>query len=98
VADLANWNVHGPVASLKTELAEWDLHSGYWKPAGHFTVATFRRDGAISSTDGYNPDGSVAHSRWIYDGSELTLINATTMLTFMSERPVLSLMAAAKVS
>ena len=48
-------------------MAEWDLHSGYWKPAGHFTVATFRRDGAISSTDGYNPDGSVAHSRWIYD-------------------------------
>ena len=44
-----------------------DLHSGYWKPAGHFTVATFRRDGAIRSTEGYNPDGSVAHSRWIYD-------------------------------
>ncbi len=55
------------MASLKTELAEWDLHSGYWKPAGHFTVATFRRDGAIRSTEGYNPDGSVAHSRWIYD-------------------------------
>jgi hypothetical protein len=69
VADLAKWNVHGPVASLKTELAEWDLHTGYWKPAGHFTVATFRRDGAIRSTDGYNPDGSVAHSRWIYDES-----------------------------
>ena len=69
MADLAKWNVHGPVASLKTELAEWDLHSGYWKPAGHFTVATFRRDGAISSTDGYNPDGSVVHSRWIYDES-----------------------------
>jgi hypothetical protein len=69
VADLAKWNVHGPVASLKTELAEWDLHSGYWKPAGHFTVATFRRDGAISSTDGYSPDGSVARSRWIYDES-----------------------------
>ena len=67
MADLAKWNVHGRVASLRTELAEWDLHSGYWKPAGHFTVATFRRDGAISSTDGYNPDGSVAHSRWIYD-------------------------------
>jgi hypothetical protein len=69
VAGLAKWNVHGPVASLKTELAEWDLHSGYWKPAGHFTVATFRRDGAISSTDGYYPGGSVAHSRWIYDES-----------------------------
>jgi hypothetical protein len=69
VADLAKWDVHGPVASLKTELAEWDLHSGYWKPAGNFTVATFRRDGAISSTEGYNPDGSAAHSRWIYDES-----------------------------
>ena len=57
------------MASLKTELAEWNLHSGYWKPARHFTVATFRRDGTISSTHGYNPDGSVAHSRWIYDES-----------------------------
>jgi hypothetical protein len=69
VADLAKWDVHGPVASLKTEFAEWDPHSGYWKPAGHFTVVTFRRDGAISNKDGYNLDGSVAHWRWIYDES-----------------------------
>jgi hypothetical protein len=67
VADLAKWNVHGPVASLKTEYSEWDLHSEYWKPAGHFTVATFRRDGAISSTEGHNSDGAVAHCRWLYD-------------------------------
>jgi hypothetical protein len=60
---------NGPVASLKTESAEWDSHSEYWKPAAHFTVAAFRRDGTISSTDSYNPDGSVAHSRWIYDES-----------------------------
>lgn len=79
MADLAKWDVHGPAASLKTEFAEWDLHSGYWKPAGHFTVATFRRDGAIKSTDGYNPEGSVAHSRWIYDESGRLMENHSWM-------------------
>lgn len=69
MADLAKWNVHGPVASLKTETAEWDPNCKYWQPARHFTVVSFRPDGTISSTDGYNPDGSIAHSRWTYDHS-----------------------------
>jgi YD repeat-containing protein len=67
--DRAKWEVHGPVASLKKEHAEWDLEQQYWKPALHFTVTSFRPDGAITSTDGYNPDGSIAQSRWIYDFS-----------------------------
>jgi hypothetical protein len=79
VADLAKWNVHGPVASLKTEFAEWDLHSGYWKPAGHFTVATFGRDGGISTTDSYNPHGSVAHSPRLYDDSGRLIENRSWM-------------------
>ncbi len=79
MADLAKWGVHGPVASLKTEFAEWDLQSGYWKPAGHFTVATFRPDGAISTTDDYNPDGSMAHSRCIYDDSGRLMENHSWM-------------------
>jgi hypothetical protein len=79
VADLAKWDAHGLVAALKTESAEWDPHSGYWKPAGHFTVATFRRDGANSSTDDYNPDGSVTHSRCIYDESGRWIENYSWM-------------------
>ena len=67
--DRAKWKVHGPVASLKSELAEWDLELQYWKPVMHFTVTSFRPDGAITSTDGYNPDGSIARSRWICDPS-----------------------------
>jgi hypothetical protein len=67
--DRTKWEVRGPVASLKNELAEWDVEQQYWKPAQHFTVTSFRPDGAIASTDGYNPNGSIAHSRWIYDPS-----------------------------
>jgi YD repeat-containing protein len=69
VDDLAKWKVHGPVASLKTESATWDLNQQYWEPVKHFTVASFRSDGTISSSDSYNSDGSIAHSKWLYDPS-----------------------------
>ncbi len=68
--DLTKWKVDGPVASLKTETATWDPNQQYWEPARHSTVASFRPDGTISSSDSYNSDGSiVAHSKWLYDPS-----------------------------
>jgi hypothetical protein len=67
VSDLAKWKVHGPVKMLRTEFATWDSDRHDWQPAQHFTVASFRPDGAISSTDGHNPDGTIAHSRFLYD-------------------------------
>jgi hypothetical protein len=84
VDDLAKWKVHGPVASLKTETATWDPNQQYWEPARHFTEASFRPDGTISSSDSYNPDGSIAHSKWLYDPSgRLTEYNS-----WMNDEPV----------
>lgn len=67
VSDLAKWEVHGPVKTLKLEFATWDSDRHDWQPAQHFTVASFRPDGAILSTDAHNSDGTIAHSRWSYD-------------------------------
>ena len=65
--DRAKWKLHGPVASLKSEFAEWDLEQHHWKPVKRFTVTSFRPDGAVTSTDDHN--GSIARSRFIYDPS-----------------------------
>jgi hypothetical protein len=67
--DLAKRKLHGPVATLKSETATWDANRQDWQPARFFTVTTFRRDGVISTSDTHNPDGSIAHSRWLYDST-----------------------------
>lgn len=67
MSDLAKWRVHGPVKTLKSEFSTWDPDRQDWHPVKHFTVATFRPDGAISSMDTHNQDGTIAHSRWLYD-------------------------------
>jgi YD repeat-containing protein len=67
--DLAKWKVHGPVATLRTENAEWDTDRKDWKPTRYFTLTSFRRDGTLSSTESHNPNGSIAHSQWLYDVS-----------------------------
>jgi YD repeat-containing protein len=67
VSDLAKWKVHGPVATLRTERAEWDLAREEWQPARGLVSTSFRRDGAVSATDFYNPDGSIVYSRSFYD-------------------------------
>jgi YD repeat-containing protein len=67
MSDLAKWNIRGPVKSLRKEFATWDMTLGDWKPSQQFTLTSFRLDGKISATDHHNPDGSIAHSRWLYD-------------------------------
>jgi len=67
VSDLAKWKVHGPVATLQTEHADWDLAREEWQPARGLVSTSFRPDGAASANDFYNPDGSIVHSRWFYD-------------------------------
>ena len=69
MSDLANWKVHGPVATLRTETAEWDADREDWKPARFFTVISFRLDGSITAMETHNPGGSISHSRWLYDSS-----------------------------
>jgi hypothetical protein len=67
VSDLAQLKVHGPVKTLKSESAIWDLERQDWQPAQHFSVASFRVDGASLASDVHNPDGTMAYSRWLYD-------------------------------
>lgn len=67
--DLAKRKVHGPVATLKSETATWDANRQDWQPPRFFTITTFRGDGVINTSDTHNPDGSIVHSRWLYDSS-----------------------------
>ena len=45
MSDLENWKVHGPVHTLRTEFAEWDLSLEQWKAAQHSNLARFHPDG-----------------------------------------------------
>ena len=67
MSDLARWKVHGPVTTLRSESATWDLDRQDWQPARHVYVVSFRVDGAILTLDAHNPDGTIAHSHWLYD-------------------------------
>jgi hypothetical protein len=67
MSDLANWKVHGPVHTLRTEFAEWDLSLEQWKAAQHSNLARFHPDGRISESETHNPDGSIPRSGYAYD-------------------------------
>ena len=67
MSDVAKWKVHGPVETLRTEFATWDLDQNQWQPAQRSTMTSFRPDGNVSASDAHNPDGSIAHLRWLYD-------------------------------
>ncbi len=67
MSDLDQWKVHGPVRTLRSEFATWDLDLQDWKAARHFNMASFRVDGAILGLEAHNADGSIAHSQWLYD-------------------------------
>jgi hypothetical protein len=67
VSDLVRWKVHGPVKTLRSEFATWDLDRQDWQTVQHFSMASFRVDGAILTLDSHHPDGTIAHSRWLYD-------------------------------
>lgn len=68
--DVAKWKVRGSVKTLQTEFAVWDLNLESWQPAQHLTLTSFRPAGTVSASDTHNPDGSIAHSRWLYDEAE----------------------------
>lgn len=69
MSDLASWKVHGPVHTLRTEFAEWDLSLEQWQAARNSNLVRFHPDGRISESEGYNPDGSIARSSYVYDAS-----------------------------
>ncbi len=67
MSDLAKFKVHGPVATLRTEHVTWDMARKEWQPPRGLVTTSFRPDGAVTASDFHNPDGSVVHSRWLYD-------------------------------
>lgn len=65
--------LRGPVATLTTEHSTWDIAREEWQPPRGFAVTSFRRDGAVSASEFHNPDGSTAHSQWVYDAADRLL-------------------------
>jgi len=63
----SSWNVRGPVETLRTESAEWDLATETWKAPWGFSMIRFRPDGKISETEYHNPDGSISRTLKLYD-------------------------------
>ena len=66
---LAEWNVHGSVRSIRTELAEWDLTLEQWRAAQYFTIVRFHPGGVVSESEHHNPDGTISRSSFTYDAA-----------------------------
>ena len=81
---VAQWNVRGPVQTLQTEFAEWDLTKEEWQAPRHSTVAHFLPDGKIRKSEHHNPDGSISFTSYIYDESG----RLTEALSQMDDRPI----------
>jgi hypothetical protein len=71
VSDLAKWNIHGPVHTLRTEFAEWDLTLEQWQTAQSYTLERFRPDGMVDEGECHNPDGSISRYSCVYDAAGL---------------------------
>jgi hypothetical protein len=71
MSDLAKWKVHGPVRSVKTSYAEWDLAQEEWCAPRHHNEALFRLDGKVDETRHFNPNGTIARTKNIYNDAGL---------------------------
>ena len=67
MSDLAKWKVRGQVRLVKTSFAEWDLASEEWRDPQYHNEATFRTDGKLDETRHFNPDGTIARTKNLYD-------------------------------
>ena len=65
--DLANWDLRGPVHTLRNESARFDAGIGRWEEPWRFGVIKFRPDGMVEEREDHNPDGSVSKSKFVYD-------------------------------
>jgi YD repeat-containing protein len=69
MSDLARHDVHGPVATLRTELATWDAAKDEWKPDAKPTLIRFRPDGQVADggpgvTYTYNDVGQLVETKF----------------------------------
>lgn len=73
MTDLAKWKVRGEVRSLKTSFAEWDLAAEEWRGPRYHNEATFRLDGKLDEARHFNPDGTIARTKNLYDEGGLLI-------------------------
>src|SRR5262245_46105913 len=67
MSDRVKWKVHGPVHTLRSEFAEWDITKEEWQPPRRFTLTRFLPGGPLRETESHNPDGSICRSTYTYD-------------------------------
>ena len=61
------WKLRGPVRTLRTELAEWDITNEQWQAPRSFCLVQLRPDGRVVEQEDHNPNGSISRSRYTYD-------------------------------
>jgi YD repeat-containing protein len=69
MSDLAQHEVHGPVATLRTEVANWDSAKNRWQPANTPSLIRFRPDGQVAEAGPrisftYNEAGRLLETRF----------------------------------
>jgi YD repeat-containing protein len=77
------WKLRGPVRTLRTELAEWDITNEQWQAPRSFCLVQLRPDGKVVEQEDHNPNGSISRSRYTYDDTG-RLLETTFQL---DERP-----------
>jgi YD repeat-containing protein len=61
------WKLRGPVRTLRTEFAEWDITNEQWQAPRRFCLVQLRPDGRVVEQEDHNPNGSFSRSRYTYD-------------------------------
>src|SRR5262245_32805140 len=61
------WKPRGPVRTLRTELAEWDITKEQWQPPRSSSVLQVRPDGMVAQREDHYPNGSSSRTSFTYD-------------------------------
>lgn len=67
MSDLTQYDVHGPVAALTTELVMWDAAKKEWQPSRAPRLIRFRPDGQIAQIEQHSEDGSRSRTTYTYN-------------------------------
>jgi len=65
--DVRKWNLHGPVRSVRSEIAEWDAEQHAWKDRRVFRYVVFDAGGRIAQLDQRGPHEAIYRTQHAYD-------------------------------
>jgi len=68
VIDKSHWSLHGPVRTVRSEIAEWDGVRGKWGAARFHQAVTFDAAGHVVRLDERGPEDSTYRTAYTYDG------------------------------